>query len=52
VETVHDLLVLLGRHMKFRWVIQGWLLVHVPATIAMMAFSLAHIIAITWLGVR
>jgi hypothetical protein len=52
VEMVHDLLVLLGRHMKFRWLIQGWLLVHIPATIGLVAFSLAHVIAITWLGVR
>jgi len=52
VETVHDLLVLLGRNLKFQWLIQVWLLLHVPATIGLLVFSLVHIIVIAWLGVR
>lgn len=51
VEEVHDLLVLLGRHMRFRWWIKGWLMVHVPATIGLMVFSIVHIISMTWYGV-
>jgi hypothetical protein len=52
IETVHDLLALLGRHLKFRWLIRSWLLFHVPATIGLVVFSLVHIIVIVWLGVR
>ncbi len=52
VEEVHDTLVLLGRNMRFRWYIQGWLLFHIPATIGLMVFSIVHIVSITWYGVK
>ena len=47
-EEVHDLFVLLGKNMRFRWWIRGWLLLHVPATIGLIVFSLAHIISMFW----
>jgi len=50
-EEVHDLFVLLGRNMRFRWLIRGWLLLHVPSTIGLIVFSLVHIISMTWYGV-
>jgi hypothetical protein len=49
-EEVHDLFVLLGRHMKFRWIIRGWLLLHIPSTIGLIVFSVVHIISMTWYG--
>jgi hypothetical protein len=38
IEEAHDLFVLLGRHMRFRWWIRGWLLLHVPSTIGLVIF--------------
>lgn len=52
VEEVHDLFVLLGRHMRFRWWIRGWLLLHVPSTIGLIVFSFAHIISVHWFQVQ
>jgi len=49
-EEVHDLFVLLGRHMRFRWIIRGWLLLHVPSTLGLVVFSVVHIISMTWYG--
>jgi len=51
VEEVHDTLVLLGRHMKFRWIIRGWLMVHIPATIGLLVFTITHLISMFWYGV-
>jgi hypothetical protein len=51
VEEAHDLFVLLGRHMRFRWLIRGWLLLHVPSTLGLVVFSVVHIISMTWYGV-
>ena len=50
VEEVHDLLVLLGRNMRFQWWIRGWLLVHIPSTIGLTVFTLAHLISVAWYG--
>lgn len=52
IEEAHDVLVLLGQHMRFRWWIRGWLLVHVPSTIGLMVFTVLHIVSITWYGVK
>jgi len=51
VEEVHDLMVMLGRHMRFRKWTQGWLLLHVPSTIGLVVFSLVHLITVLWYGV-
>jgi hypothetical protein len=50
VEEVHDVLHLLGHHLRFQWWIRGWLLLHVPATIGLVVFTVAHILAMTWYG--
>ncbi len=51
IEEAHDLFVLLGRHARFRWWIQAWLLFHVPSTIGLVVFSFVHIISIEWFRV-
>lgn len=51
VEEVHDLLVLLGQNMRFQWRIRGWLLLHVPASIGLVVFTVAHLISVAWFGV-
>ena len=52
IEEVHDLLVLLGRHMKFRWMIRGWLMLHIPSTLGLLIFSGVHLISVFWFGVH
>lgn len=52
VEMVHDILALLGRNLRFRWALRAWLLVHVPATIGLIVFSMVHVISMFWFGVR
>ncbi len=51
VEEVHDLLVMLARHLRFRWWTQVWLLLHIPTTIGMMVFIVVHVISVAWFGV-
>jgi len=51
VEVVHDILILLNQHMRFRWLVRGWLIVHVPATIGLLVFTMVHVVSLTWLGV-
>ncbi len=50
IETAHDLLVLLGKNMRFRWFVRGWLIFHVPATLGLLVFSAVHIITVCWYG--
>jgi len=51
IETAHDLLVLLGRNMRFRWFVRGWLILHVPSTLGLLVFSALHIGSVLWYGV-
>lgn len=50
VEEAHDVFHLLGQHMRFQWMIRGWLLLHVPTTIGLVVFSVIHIVAMVWYG--
>lgn len=52
LELVHDLMVLLGRNLKFRWWIRGWLVIHIPATLGLLVFTAVHLISMTWYGVK
>ncbi|MFO8056650.1 MAG: hypothetical protein R6V10_05080 [bacterium] len=51
IETAHDLLVLLGMNMRFRWFVRGWLILHLPSTLGLLVFSAVHIISVLWYGV-
>jgi len=48
IEEAHDLFVLLGKNMRFRWWIRGWLLLHIPATLGLVVFTVAHLISMAW----
>ena len=52
VEEVHDVMHLLGSHLRFQWWMRGWLLLHVPSTIGLVVFTVVHIVAMTWYGAR
>jgi hypothetical protein len=51
IENAHDLIVLLGQNLRFKWLIRGWIVLHVPATIGLIVFSVVHVVSITWYGV-
>lgn len=50
IEEAHDVMHLLGRHLRFQWWIRGWLLMHIPTTIGLVVFTVVHVGAMLFYG--